>query len=309
MVATVTPFILTLCAIANISIGVYVLYRNPRSSTHRAFFLYVIPIGAWAFAVALTHGAPLPERWHVQLSFAAGSLVPIAMLTFAEHFRKGRTDTFIVNRWICALVGVPFCLLAWSPWLVGGVELRGGDIRPSYGPLHGPFATYMLGSLAFGIYVLYRAYRESNGLLRLQAPSGMVHEIRNPLVSIKAFTQLLPTRFDDPEFRQNCARVVGREINRMDDLLDRFRMLSTASRQPMEAVDVPVPLDDTLSLIQPQLEGRGITLRRVTPGPYRPILGNPSQLRATFSQFMLKCARSHGLWRGAHDTGGRPVPR
>mgnify|MGYP003694136233 CR=1 FL=1 len=115
---------------------------------------------------------------------------------------------------------------------------------------------------------LERERRRAERLASLEAiASGMVHEIRNPWCRSKPSPSSLPSRFDDPEFRQNCARVVGREIDRMDDLLDRFRMLSTASRQPMEAVDVVVPLDDTLSLIQPQLEGRGITLRRVTPAP------------------------------------------
>ena len=91
------------------------------------------------------------------------------MLTFAEHFRKGRTDTSIVNRWICAPVGVSFCLLAWSPWLVGGLNFWEAIFVRVTDLFMAPFATYMLGSFAFGIYVLYRAYRESNGLLRLQA--------------------------------------------------------------------------------------------------------------------------------------------
>jgi PAS domain S-box-containing protein len=169
-------------------------------------------------------------------------------------------------------------------------------------PLLGPQGT-LAGAVAVftdlsRLKELERERRRAERLASLEAiASGMVHEIRNPLVSIKAFTQLLPSRFDDPEFRQNCARVVGREINRMDDLLDRFRMLSTASRQPMEAVDVVVPLDDTLSLIQPQLEGRGITLRRVTPGPYRPVLGNASQLEQLFLNLCLNALE-------AMDSGG-----
>jgi PAS domain S-box-containing protein len=169
-------------------------------------------------------------------------------------------------------------------------------------PLLGPQGTLAGAVAVFAdlsrLKELERERRRAERLASLEAiASGMVHEIRNPLVSIKAFTQLLPSRFDDPEFRQNCARVVGREINRMDDLLDRFRMLSTASRQPMEAVDVVVPLDDTLSLIQPQLEGRGITLRRVTPGPYRPVLGNASQLEQLFLNLCLNALE-------AMDSGG-----
>jgi PAS domain S-box-containing protein len=145
---------------------------------------------------------------------------------------------------------------------------------------------------------LERERQRAERLASLEAiAAGMVHEIRNPLVSIKAFTQLLPSRFDDPKFRQDCARVVGREIDRIGDLLDRFRMLSTASRQPMEAVDVLAPLDDTLSLIQAQLEGQGITLRRVTRGPYRPVLGNAFQLEQLFLNLCLNALE-------AMDSGG-----
>jgi signal transduction histidine kinase len=87
-----------------------------------------------------------------------------------------------------------------------------------------------------------------------------------PLLSVKAFRQLLPSRFDDVEFRNNFNRLIGSKINRMDRLLDRFRMLSAASRQPMEAVNVMLPLDDTPSLLQPQLGGRDVALRQVTHG-------------------------------------------
>src|SRR5262245_34855558 len=168
MATTIAPVVLTLCAIANISIGAYVLCRNPRSSTHRAFFLYAVPIGIWAFAVALTHSTTTPAVWHVRLAFSAGSLVPIAMLTFAEHFRSGKSSSSPINRWMFAPLGLGFCLLSWSPWLAVGVILEGGHIRPTYGPLHVPFAVYILGCFAYGIYVLLQAYRSATGLLKLQ---------------------------------------------------------------------------------------------------------------------------------------------
>jgi PAS domain S-box-containing protein len=150
---------------------------------------------------------------------------------------------------------------------------------------------------------LERERRRAERLASLEAiASGMVHEVRNPLVAIKAFTQLLPSRFDDAEFRHNFTRVVGREINRMDDLLDRFRMLSAASRQPMEAVNIMVPLNDTLSLLQPQLEGRRVALRRVTHGASNPVLGNVSQLEQLFLNLCLNALE-------AMDSGGELTVR
>ena len=52
--------------------------------------------------------------------------------------------------------------------MVGGVEFEGGEMRVIYGPLHGPFAAYVLGCFAYGFYVLHSTYRQATGLLRLQ---------------------------------------------------------------------------------------------------------------------------------------------
>jgi hypothetical protein len=41
-------------------------------------------------------------------------------------------------------------------------------------------------------------------------------------VSLKAFTHLLPTRFDDPEFRTGLVHMADREIFRIDELPGRF---------------------------------------------------------------------------------------
>ncbi len=81
LVVTLTALLVIVCAIAHISIGVYVLRINPRSAAHRAFFFVVMPTAVWAFALALTHSAVTPTLWYARLAFSSGSLVPIALLT------------------------------------------------------------------------------------------------------------------------------------------------------------------------------------------------------------------------------------
>jgi len=50
--------------------------------------------------------------------------------------------------------------------------------------------------------------------------SEIAHELRNPLVSIKTFLQLLPERRDDPEFFTSFFEVATAEMRRMERLLD-----------------------------------------------------------------------------------------
>jgi PAS domain S-box-containing protein len=130
--------------------------------------------------------------------------------------------------------------------------------------------------------------RRAERLASLEAiASGMVHEIRNPLVSLKAFAQLLPSRFGDPEFRGTFTRVADREISRIDELLGRFRTLSSPQTQPMAPIDVGDPMEATLDLLQPEMRARGVALRRVGEGPYRQVHGNASQLEQLFHNLCL----------------------
>ncbi len=130
--------------------------------------------------------------------------------------------------------------------------------------------------------------RRAERLASLEAiASGMVHEIRNPLVSLKAYIQLLPQRHEDPDFREHFVRITEREISRVDDLLGRFRTLSSASSQPMEAVDVSEPLRATLELLGPEMLARQISLRHVADGRPRAVAGNASQLEQLFHNLCL----------------------
>jgi signal transduction histidine kinase len=50
--------------------------------------------------------------------------------------------------------------------------------------------------------------------------SEIAHEVRNPLVSIKTFLQLLPERRDDPAFFTEFFEIASSELQRMERLLD-----------------------------------------------------------------------------------------
>jgi PAS domain S-box-containing protein len=52
--------------------------------------------------------------------------------------------------------------------------------------------------------------------------AAMSHEIRNPLVAISTFAQLLPERYSDPEFRTEFSQIVSREISRLSGMIDQI---------------------------------------------------------------------------------------
>ncbi|OGQ82915.1 MAG: hypothetical protein A3F90_00280 [Deltaproteobacteria bacterium RIFCSPLOWO2_12_FULL_60_19] len=48
----------------------------------------------------------------------------------------------------------------------------------------------------------------------------LAHELKNPMVTIKTFSQLLGDRFDDAAFRSRFQETVTNDVQRMDDLLE-----------------------------------------------------------------------------------------
>jgi PAS domain S-box-containing protein len=108
--------------------------------------------------------------------------------------------------------------------------------------------------------------------------AGIAHEIKNPLVAIKTFVQLLPRRLHDEQFREQFGRIAGREIGRMEQLLERLRALAQLGRRPRQIVDLRSPIGDALDLLQPRLEEKRILLEW-TPDPAAVlVLGDPDEL-------------------------------
>jgi PAS domain S-box-containing protein len=117
--------------------------------------------------------------------------------------------------------------------------------------------------------------------------SGVAHEIKNPLVAIKTFAELLPDRFTDEDFRGEFAKVVIAEIERIDDLVARLRGLATAPSVQLRPLDLREPIDDTLSLLRGQLEHMRINVKTTFPPTPILIAGDRAQLKQLFLNILM----------------------
>ncbi|HEY2989658.1 MAG TPA: histidine kinase dimerization/phospho-acceptor domain-containing protein [Candidatus Binatia bacterium] len=64
--------------------------------------------------------------------------------------------------------------------------------------------------------------------------SELAHELKNPMVAVKTFSQLLADRFDDPTFRVRFQQTVNSDIQRMDELLEALLDFSRFSQPAKE---------------------------------------------------------------------------
>jgi two-component system NtrC family sensor kinase len=124
--------------------------------------------------------------------------------------------------------------------------------------------------------------------------SGVAHEIKNPLVAIRTFAELLPDRFADVDFREDFAKVVTREIDRIDDLVGRLRGIAGTAPQQVGIIDVREPITDTLRLLRAQLEQTRITATCdfIDRQPY--VAVEEAQLKQLFLNVFLNAIEAMG---------------
>lgn len=88
----------------------------------------------------------------------------------------------------------------------------------------------------------------------------LAHELKNPMVTIKTFSQLLGERFDDPGFRSRFQETVSNDIDRMDDLLEALLDFSRLQAPQIQRVPLMEELRRAVEDILPDCNKRRIKL-------------------------------------------------
>ena len=88
--------------------------------------------------------------------------------------------------------------------------------------------------------------------------ASLAHEIRNPLVSIKTFVQLLPTHYQDPAFRHKFFRLIGDEVMRIDQLTDQLLDLAAPRVYSAQSIELHPLLRSSIDLVAAKAAHRQI---------------------------------------------------
>lgn len=88
--------------------------------------------------------------------------------------------------------------------------------------------------------------------------SGIAHEIRNPLTSIKAYLEALPIKYDNPKFREKISLQVPMEINRLDELLKELLEYSKPKNVEKREFTIDIIIEEVLNLLSSLIEDKDI---------------------------------------------------
>jgi len=130
--------------------------------------------------------------------------------------------------------------------------------------------------------------RRSDRLASLGTLSaGMAHEIKNPLVSLKTFAQLLPERYQDSDFRDTFSNLIGHEIDRIDSLVNQLLRFARPAKPILKPLHAHEILEKALTLVGHRLYQKDIKLQRSWHADVDTIHGDADQLEQVFLNFFL----------------------
>jgi NADH:ubiquinone oxidoreductase subunit len=124
-----------------------------------------------------------------------------------------------------------------------------------------------------------------------QLLEGLAHEVKNPLVAIKTFTQLLSQRFDDAEFRKQFYQIVGRSIDRIEWLTRRVLDYTDFLKAHIIPVNFFTLLEHTIIEHQEKLREKGIVVQRevLKSALSSTVLSDPRQISYVLENILVHC--------------------
>jgi signal transduction histidine kinase len=91
----------------------------------------------------------------------------------------------------------------------------------------------------------------------------LAHEIRNPLVAVQTFLQILPERLDDPEVTVDLRGVALTELQRVARLLNELLGMARASVATFAATDLEILVEQVVRFLQVSARKKDVVLERV----------------------------------------------
>ncbi len=120
--------------------------------------------------------------------------------------------------------------------------------------------------------------------------AGMAHEVKNALVAVRTFVDLLLEKNHDAEL----AEIVGREMKRIDAIVSQMLRVAGPPKPNIARVKMHQALDHSLRLVQHQINDKLIALHRSFAASPDVIHGDLYQLEQVFMNLFLNALESMG---------------
>ena len=87
--------------------------------------------------------------------------------------------------------------------------------------------------------------------------AGMAHEIKNPLTSIKTFSEYMKDKYDDPSFREKFNQIVPSEVEKIQNIVHQLLDYSKTEKTNIKDLDARDVVEYVLDLYSNELLKKG----------------------------------------------------
>jgi len=120
--------------------------------------------------------------------------------------------------------------------------------------------------------------------------AGLAHEIKNAMVAIRTFVEMLLAQNKDTEL----AEVVQREILRIDSIVSQLLGFAGSPRPRAAEFRLTETIERCLRLVEPQLKVRNIRLKRSFGSRHDTVQGDADRLEQAFINIFLNAIEAIG---------------
>jgi signal transduction histidine kinase len=122
--------------------------------------------------------------------------------------------------------------------------------------------------------------------------AGLAHEIRNPLVAVKTFLQLLPEKYDDDEFRNYFLSVASGEVDRISSLVTELLDFARPSEPQLREENINEILDKMVTLVTTETKKKNLKITR-NLGEHLPFIQvDKDQIKQVFLNILLNAVQA-----------------
>jgi signal transduction histidine kinase len=127
--------------------------------------------------------------------------------------------------------------------------------------------------------------------------SAIAHEIRNPLNYINLTLDHLRAKFApaDEEQKQKFVKLTAQlkaEVARIDGQISDFLNYSRPAKANLQPIDAHKVVKDSLRIVEPEAEEKGIKVSLIEHENVPPIMGDPEFLRSVFSNLFINALQA-----------------
>jgi len=117
--------------------------------------------------------------------------------------------------------------------------------------------------------------------------SSIAHEIKNPLVAVKTFFDLLPTKYEDPEFRDSFSLVVKQEVDRINELVTHLLDFARPKKPEFEKVNLHPLINETLDFLSLQVTDSKVQILSELQNESPTVWADRGQIARVFMNIVL----------------------